>query len=819
MIRIMCSAGGTLGHINPMLATVNKIKEIDKDAKIALIGSIGGMEEKVFSIEYERYFINKIPFPRKLSLDILLFIPRQIKAVLYLCSVMKKFKPMVVLGFGGFVSAPTYIAAKLQGIDIIVHEQNAKAGLANILGGFFAKKIALTTNNTKRMPFKKKTVLTGMPLKKEYDGQNETLRQFTKKKNIKTIVITGGSLGAQKINDTCAQVFSKLLNSDLENKFEVYHLCGKSKTKYVKDIIKNNNYHILESTDRMHELLDIADLVISRSGASITAEITAKKVCAIYIPLSIGNGEQKLNIKHLVDDNKALMIEEKDLSCNMLLDLLIDFIKSNPNSDNIWSTMKNNLQNSNELDSSTLLAKEVLSLINLYLIGIGGAGMSVLANILKSKGFCVLGSDKNKTPFTDILEKQNIKVFSDQSGKNISKSIDAIIFSTAIKNDNLEVVRARKLGISVIHRSIALNSIMGEKSVLIAGSHGKTTTTAMTVHILKSLNINPSYAIGGAILDSKTNEKISGSDVGNADIFVAEADESDKSFLNYSPMVAVINNIDPDHLDNYKNEDDFYENFYKFTQLASKKIVVCSDDKGVKKMLLDYFLKKNNLITVGLDQSNNFVISNVLQKDFSTLSFDLFDKEKNKTTTINVRATGEYNAINAAMSLVSLIQYGLKIDDMKDCLSNFCGVKRRFETRKIDVGGKNILLIDDYAHHPTEVRKLLEAVIQLRDRFMQDSKILVLFQPHLYSRTQDFAQDFANSLALADFCIVTGVYAARESFRNDINGQTISVNFQNKQTHFSIENKFDAAKKIEQIAKNNDIVLTVGAGDIDEVFN
>ena len=442
-----------------------------------------------------------------------------------------------------------------------------------------------------------------------------------------------------------------------------------------------------------------------------------------------------------------------------------------------------------------------------HFVGIGGAGMSVVAELLHSQGATISGSDAKASAVTAHLEGLGIAVSIGQAAQNVPRDA-VVVVSSAIRDENPELAAARAHGQRVLHRSQALAlAAEGRDFVAVAGAHGKTTTSAMIATALSKAGFDPSWAIGGSVTGYGA-----GGHLGSGQVVVAEADESDGSFLNYQPRIEVVTNVEPDHLDHYGTRAAFEQAFVEFSELLvpGGLLVVCSDDDGAKRLGMQAI--ENGLRVVsygrgsGIGGEEKHVRITQETHDAGVAS-GLFDDGVARYP-VTLRVVGAHNLLNAAGAWVAGVELGVEGMAMAAALTEFAGTGRRFEIRGTAHG---VTVVDDYGHHPTEVAATLRAA---RER-VGDGRVLAIFQPHLYSRTRNFAAEFAKALELADYVIVTGVYAAREDPMDGVDGYLISDKMAGGAAF--VEDKFEAARSIAHVAKPGDMVLTIGAGDVTEL--
>ncbi|MEI7884802.1 MAG: UDP-N-acetylmuramate--L-alanine ligase [Clostridia bacterium] len=434
-----------------------------------------------------------------------------------------------------------------------------------------------------------------------------------------------------------------------------------------------------------------------------------------------------------------------------------------------------------------------------HFIGIGGSGMSGLAKILLEMGCKVSGSDITLSETTDNLTKLGANIFSSHSTNNITKETDYIVVSTAIKQDNVEIFQGKVLGIPILHRSDVLKMIIDTgKGICVAGSHGKTTTTSMIIEILNQAGFEPTVYIGGYLTSIDGNAKF-----GTGEYVVAEADESDGTFLKYQTYIAVVTNIDDDHLDFYGNFAGLTEAFFEFlckNSLLGFK-VLCIDDA----QLYDMSLKFENVITYSINQNAQYSARNINISEIYTEA-DIYVNEK-FLTKIELHVPGKHNLSNGLAAFTVAHKLGIETPQIVQTLKNFSGARRRFQY----IGEVNgIRIIDDYAHHPTEIAVTLAAAKQLKP-----NKLWVIFQPHRYTRTRQFMEKFSEALSLADRLILSDIFAASEEPITDIDSYQLSLRAKEKGIYVEyIKEIYDIPKILVDKLMPGDIVLTVGAGTV-----
>lgn len=438
--------------------------------------------------------------------------------------------------------------------------------------------------------------------------------------------------------------------------------------------------------------------------------------------------------------------------------------------------------------------------IRVHFIGIGGISMSGLAEILIENGYKVSGSDMKSSKITEKLEKLGAKFYLGHSEENL-QDVDMVIYTAAVSEDNPELAGAKRLNLPVMDRAEFLGQIMkGHKyNIAIAGTHGKTTTTSMVSHIFLNANLDPTILVGGELDAINGNVR-----TGKSEYFITEACEYKASFLKFFPYIGVVLNIEADHLDFFRNIDHIQETFIKFTQLIPKDgfLVAYAEDDKIKKVLS---LAKCNIITFGINEGD-VRAKNINYNDRGCATFDVYMNEK-KLFTANLNVPGKHNVINGLASICTALTLNIDYKHIIEGLASFFGTHRRFEIKGVKDG---VTVVDDYAHHPTEIKVTLEAA-----RNYPHNRVFCVFQPHTYTRTLTLFDDFVNAFTAADEIVLADIYAAREKFTQTISSEMLGDAIRELDKHCV---NFHSFEEIVEYLKANltegDLLLTVGAGDV-----
>ncbi|WNG34689.1 UDP-N-acetylmuramate--L-alanine ligase [Archangium violaceum] len=440
---------------------------------------------------------------------------------------------------------------------------------------------------------------------------------------------------------------------------------------------------------------------------------------------------------------------------------------------------------------------------HVHFVGIGGIGMSGIAEVLLNQGYRVSGSDLKASDITRRLQKLGATIFEGHRAENLVQA-DVVVISSAVRKDNPEVVTARQRKIPVIPRAEMLAELMRLKyAVAVAGSHGKTTTTSMVATVLSAAGLDPTAVVGGKVNVLDSNAKL-----GKSELMVVEADESDGSFLHLHPSISVVTNIDPEHMDHYGTLDKLKEAFTAFCNRVPfyGLNVLCLDNPNVQSLLPGL---EKRFVTYGSSHMADYRLEGVRLEGFTT-RFEAFRRDE-PLGEFRVRMVGAHNALNALAVIAVAEEMDIPLDVVRSSLSEFGGVQRRFTVRG-EVAG--VTVVDDYGHHPTEVQATLAGA-----RRAFGKRLVVAFQPHRYTRTHDLLKEFATSFNDADLVFITSVYAAGEEPIPGATGDALveAVRAHGHRDVTFVEKRADIAKTLLPRLREGDIVVTLGAGDITQV--
>jgi UDP-N-acetylmuramate--alanine ligase len=440
---------------------------------------------------------------------------------------------------------------------------------------------------------------------------------------------------------------------------------------------------------------------------------------------------------------------------------------------------------------------------HVHFVGIGGIGMSGIAEVLANLGFRVSGSDQKKSEVTSHLEELGVDVTEGHAAENVGDA-HVVVRSTAVRDDNPEILEARRRSIPVIPRAEMLAELMRMKpyTVAVAGSHGKTTTTSMVATVLGSAGLDPTFVVGGIVRTYRANARL-----GKSELMVVEADESDRSFLMLTPTIAVVTNIDREHMDYYKDMDDVRRCFADFVNKVPfyGAAILCLDDPHVQAVIPKVARRR---VTYGLSAQADVSAHEITYDQSFGSSFSVW-RGIDVLGQIGLRVPGKHNVYNSLAAIAVGLELEVPFEKIAKALGEFGGADRRFQFKGEEAG---VTVIDDYGHHPTEVKATLSAArIGAPNR-----RIVVLFQPHRYSRTNDLMDEFASAFNNADVLLVTDIYAASETPIEGINAEVLTgriKSYGHKDAEYvgAVEN---AAQALSNIVREGDLVITLGAGSV-----
>ncbi len=810
--RILISGGGTGGHVFPAIAIADAVRERLPDAEILFVGAKGRIEmEKVPKAGYRIEGLWISGFQRRLTWQNLLFPVKLLSSLWKARQVVRRFRPDVVVGVGGYASGPVLRVATSMGIPALIQEQNSWAGVTNRLLANRVQRVCVAYEGMERFFPAEKIVLTGNPVRADLLGNSvskvEAAAHFGLSATAPTIFVFGGSLGALALNEAVAASAEAIAaHSELQVLWQVGKLYEARFSEC--DTARLPNVRVLPFVDRMDLAYSLADVVVCRAGALTISELCAVGKPAILIPSpNVAEDHQTQNALALTRKGAAVMIPNAEARQQLFAQALA-LLQDKPR----CQTLAGNIRALARPDAAARIAQEVIQLAGwadatanatnllsldairkVYCIGIGGIGMSALARYFQGRGVQVWGYDKTKTALTQALEQEGIAVHYDDTPERIPPGIDLAIYTPAVPADLGELQYFRQSTTPLMKRAEVLGVISrGMKTIAIAGTHGKTTTSSLTTWLLRSSGVDCSAFLGGIVSNLGSNFV-----QGHSEWVVVEADEYDRSFLYLDPDVAVILSMDADHLDIYGSPEQVVETGYKaFAQKLKPGGMLF-----VQHHWADAFAQATSF---GVQQGECSAEQVRVEEGFFV--FDYVSPVQ-RFEGLRLAMPGRHNVENAIAAISAALCAGATEAGIRLGLQTFGGIKRRFEILHRDA---QHVYVDDYAHHPTE----LEAVIGAAREFFPGRKITGIFQPHLYTRTRDFARGFARALDMLDEAWLLDIYPARELPLPGITSDTIAVQMQRKPLRLTKEQVLDTLSKHPV-----EVLLTLGAGDIDTLVD
>ena len=803
--RVLIMAGGTGGHIFPGLAVAEQLRE--RGWEIFWLGNPDGMEALLVpQHDIEMKHVHFQGFRGKGLMAKLRMPLRLHRACGEAKKAFKQVRPHVVLGMGGYVTVPGGLVARKLGVPMVLHEQNSVAGMANRFLARFAARVLVAFPGAMS-----RAVWVGNPVNRAISAIPAPELRYRERSGPLKVLVVGGSLGAQAFNRIIPNAFGLI---EPERRPEILHQSGRAHLEELRTNYKNAavDAQAVAFIDNMAEAYSEADLVIARGrvdpdSLSPRGGRPPDRQCPFPVRNRCGH-------PHSPDGADALGAVVAAGA----------FQPSGPGSHGGQGTRPGQtrcrLHRGRYLRGSGKSMKHKVRKI--HFVGIGGAGMSGIAEVLLNLGYSVSGSDMNRSAVLERLESLGAKVHVGHQAEHVEDA-DCVVVSTAVRADNPEVRRARARRVPVVPRALMLAELMKLKQgVAIAGTHGKTTTTSLVASILAKAGLDPTFVIGGRLNSAGVNARL-----GSGDYIVVEADESDASFLNLLPMIAAVTNIDADHMDTYGHDmarlkQAFVDFLNRLPFYGSA--VLCLDDQHVREIVP--FVSKPT-ITYGLGEDAQVRAVDV-RAEGDRMHFQVL-RENEPPLEVSLALSGEHNVRNALAAIAIATELGVKADAIVAALAEFRGVGRRFErygevpvpVREGSEGAQagqtaaasgTFTLIDDYGHHPVEIEATLRAV---RGAF-PTRRLVLAFQPHRYSRTRDLFEDFVRVLGMADQLILTEVYAAGEPPIVAADGRALvrAVRLASQRDPLFVADVAELPATVLGLVQPGDVVITMGAGSI-----
>ena len=819
--RIIISGGGTGGHIFPAISIAHAIKSLNPDAEILFVGAQGRMEMQ--RVPAAGFNIKGLPicgFDRKNPFKNIIVLFKIMRSQIMARRIIRQFAPMVAVGVGGYASGPTLRIAGKMGIPTLLQEQNSYAGVTNKILAKKANRICVAYDGMERFFPAEKILKTGNPVRPTLTKGGVSRKEAAKNMGLdpskRIVLIVGGSLGARTLNES---VMSNLDLIRMSQDVQFVWQTGKFYFEEMKSRLADQqpvpNLFPTEFVQDMDQAYAASDLVISRAGAGTISELCLLGKPVILVPSpNVAEDHQTKNALALSDKGAAIHIRDVDAR-KELIPVAVDLVKDTAR----LETLRENILKLAYHDSAEIIAHEVLKLAgygngtlklddikSVYFVGAGGIGMSALVRYFLNRGCQVGGYDKTSTELTSALIKEGARIGFDDDVDRIDEcfrepSSTLVVYTPAIPADNRILNWFNMHCFDVQKRAQVLGTLTRSLDGLcVAGTHGKTTTSSMVAHILDGTDEGCNAFLGGILKNIGSNLMVSN----RSRRVVIEADEFDRSFHHLTPLRTVITAIDADHLDIYGTYQAYVESFRKYTSLIKPggDLIL---HVGLAEKLQPQLQKGVNLHTYGLDEgtfhATNIRIGNgELRFDYVSPLGSIADVELGVPIPINVE-----NAV-AAMAMAQLS--GASDNVIRERIATFRGCDRRFD---FHVKKTDKVYLSDYAHHPEEIR---QCAMSLR-KLYADRKITCIFQPHLYTRTRDFYNEFANSLSLFDEVWLLEIYPAREQ---PIPGVTSSLLADNMKPGVckGIVSRSQVPELVKSIKDDVQVLVTLGAGDLED---
>jgi UDP-N-acetylmuramate--alanine ligase len=839
MKRILLAGGGTGGHIFPALALADALKAQYPDADIRFVGAVGGMEMTLVpkaGYPIEGVWISGLyrqKTLRNLARNLLLPL-KFVVAHLQSWAILRRFRPDVVIGVGGYASYTTLGVAKRMGNRHlrVIQEQNAFPGLTNRVHARHAHLVLLGNAAAQQHFPAHKCVITGNVVRQQIRSgsaeQLQALHRFPQPEQ-PHLLVTGGSLGARTLNRAMAAALPRLAEAGIQ----VLWQCGKLyEAEYAPMAAQYSGVRIVPFISHMGDAYAWADLAVGRAGAGTLAELAAVRLPAILVPSpNVADDHQTHNARSLADVGGARLLPDAQAEAqlgDMLLELLSNppqllamraALAAQPPNDaaarmvdaitSAWAALKGTpiatavAQGAQQAAASgtTAGAADTTELTispgsKLFFSGIGGIGMSALARFLHRRGHTIAGYDRTETPLTCQLAAEGMAITYDLNDTAALAGAQALVYTPAVGADNPALLAARAQGIPTLKRAKLLGELSRHYSTLaVAGTHGKTTTSSLLTYLLEATGQAPTAFVGGIMTNYDTNCL-----VGSGPHMVAEADEFDRSFLHLHPAHLILTSVDADHLDIYGTPEALHTAYNQLVQQVKPGGVVVLHENCRQFIHIPSHV---NAQFYGLNGGD------VTAEDVRFEGLNTYFTYRSPAHTIPglcLRRPGDYNLLNALAAITVALAAGATPAAIAAALPGYKGVKRRFE---VHIDTPELVYVDDYAHHPAEIAACLGAIRQA----WPGHKLVALFQPHLFSRTRDFAEGFAQSLDAADVAILMHIYPARELSIPHVS--SLLIYQQMRRAQGGIINLHDAVDAVLPQVSLPCVVVSLGAGDID----
>jgi UDP-N-acetylmuramate--L-alanine ligase/undecaprenyldiphospho-muramoylpentapeptide beta-N-acetylglucosaminyltransferase len=826
MPTIVIAAGGTAGHVVPALAIADELRADGADVHFVAGDRIEA--ELVPAAGYELSRISASGLDRRNPLRAAGAAVRAPGAVGRSARILRALRPDAVVGGGGYVAGPVGLAAVLLRIPLVLTEADSRLGLANRLLAPFARRVCLSFPIAGREG--DRYVVTGRPVPAAIAATDRASARERLGVDPATpcLLVFGGSLGALSLNESAIEAFAEQPPLVAGRPGSVLHVAGRRDYEHIAARLAAagdpSHYTLFEYLPTMADPLAAADLVVARAGGSVF-ELLAAGRPAVLVPYPHASGDhQSANARWMADAGAAVVVPDADLDPERLRTVAEQLLGDGER----LTRMSSAAHALARPDAARRVAEEVLATATapaeepaaarpdraeapwsgrrLHFVGIGGAGMSGLALVAHALGAEVTGCDRAASAYTEMLANAGIEPELGHSPEHVRDERELVV-STAVPGDEPELEAARGAGVPILHRGRLLAQIAAERRLIaVTGTHGKTTTAAMVAHVMAACDLDPSFLIGAELRAGDARN----AHLGAGDWLVAEADESDRSFLELSPQVAVVTNLELDHHATYSSLSEVEDAFRSFlARLDDSGSAVVWDLPELVRLVPE----GRELHTYGIGDGAGLRARELSQAGERT-TFELV-RDGQTVTKVELPVPGRHNVLNALAALAACELAGCELVRAARSLVSFRAAGRRFELRG---EGGGVRVYDDYAHHPTEVEATLTAA-----RALEPRRLIAVFQPHLYSRTLHLYRELGRALAGADVTVVLDVYPAREQAQGELAGVTgklvadATADAAGGKPVWWLPTLEEAEAVVSGMLEEGDVLVTLGAGDVDQV--
>jgi UDP-N-acetylmuramate--alanine ligase len=829
MPRIVIAAGGTAGHVVPALAIAEELRA--SGAQVSFVGTSDHIEAGLVpAARFPIDFLDVTGLDRRNLGRAAMAILRAGAALPRARRLLKRSGADAVLCCGGYVAGPVGLAAATRGVPLVLTESDSFLGLSNRRLARHAHRVCLAFPIPGREG--ERYLVTGRPVPKAiFTADRASARARLRiEPDASCLFVFGGSLGARSINLTALDAFARRIppTDAAGRRIQVLHVSG---SRDYRDCVQRlmaagspRHYILRDYLENFSDAIVAADLAIARAGGSVF-ELAAAGTPAVLVPYPRATANhQARNAAWIEEAGAAITIADDDLDAE-LLSATVGELFGDPDRLRSMSAAARRFARPG---AARRIAAEVLRAAaekeedvpdmdadapwrgrRLHFVGIGGAGMSGLALVARRLGAEVSGCDSAESPYTEMLRAAGINATLGHSADHVTADQELVV-STAVPDDAPDLEAARQLGAAVIHRGSLLAEIGAlRRLIAIAGTHGKTTTAAMTAWGLAACGVDPGFVIGAELRAPDNSGPAANAAWGSGEWLVAEADESDRSFLELSPEVAVLTNVELDHHSTYGSALELERAFRSFLErLDSNGIAVIWDSPDLRRLVPH----DRSLVTYGITDGD--LSTQNLQPEGLGTRFELM-RAGNVVCEVTLPVPGRHNVLNALAALGACAAAGCDLEQAARSLAEFRPAGRRFEPKGAANG---IRVFDDYAHHPTEVKATLEAA-----RALEPQRLIAVFQPHLYSRTLHLHRELGRELAAADVAVVLDVYPARERPEGElvgVSGKLVAdacADYAGGRPVWWLPTLDEAESVLAHQLADGDVVVTLGAGDVDRL--